>query len=49
MKCGERTKTGKYPKGTLNHLVVERLEKLSRGLKEYYGDGEAKPGNSNKN
>ncbi|RJP18590.1 MAG: ATP-dependent protease [Candidatus Abyssobacteria bacterium SURF_5] len=48
MKCGTRTKTGKYPKGTLNRLVVDRLEILSRGLKEYYGDGETKVAN-NKN
>jgi ATP-dependent Lon protease len=41
LKCGKRTKTGKYPKGTLNHLVVERLEKLSEGLKKYQGNGEA--------
>jgi len=42
MKCGKRTKSGKYPKGTLNYLVVQRLEKLSTGLKEYIGEGEAK-------
>lgn len=46
MKCGKRMKTGKYPKGTLNRLVVDRLEILSKGLKEYYGDGEAKPANA---
>ncbi|GAB4336265.1 MAG: ATP-binding protein [Candidatus Abyssubacteria bacterium] len=40
LKCGTRTKTGKYPKGTLNNLVVERLQKLSEGLKKYQGDGE---------
>ncbi len=43
MKCGRRSKTGKYPKGTLNRLVTDRLESLAKGLKEYYGDGETKP------
>ncbi|UCD57210.1 MAG: AAA family ATPase, partial [Candidatus Hydrogenedentota bacterium] len=44
MKCGKRTKTGKYPKDTLNRLVTERMESLAKGLKDYYGD-EAKPSN----
>jgi ATP-dependent Lon protease len=48
MKCGKRAKSGKYQKGTLNRLVVDRLEILSKGLKEYSSDGEAKPANSHK-
>ncbi len=48
MKCGKRSKTGKYPKDSLNYLVVERLESLSKGLKEFLGDGQAKSANAAK-
>jgi ATP-dependent Lon protease len=40
MKSGKRTKTGKYPKGTIDQLVAERLDSLAKGLKEFAGDGE---------
>ncbi|MBI5116237.1 AAA family ATPase [Candidatus Poribacteria bacterium] len=40
LKSGKRAATGKYPKGTINRLVVDRLESLAKGLKEFAGNGE---------
>ena len=45
MKCGKRTKSGIYPKGTLNRLVTDRLDSLAKGLRKYYGDGEKESSN----
>jgi predicted ATP-dependent protease len=42
MKCGKRGKSGKYPKGTLNRLVTDRLDALAKGFKEYAPPGEPK-------
>jgi predicted ATP-dependent protease len=33
--AGERDEEGLYPENTMNYFVEERLEELSRGLKEY--------------
>ncbi len=35
MEAGQRDDSGKFPEGTLNHLVEKRLEELARGLKEF--------------
>ncbi|MBC8413178.1 AAA family ATPase, partial [bacterium] len=34
MQAGQMKPNGKYPKGTLNYLIVEQLQTLSRALKE---------------
>ncbi len=47
MKCGKRTKAGKYPKGSLNRLVVDRLDTLAKGLKEFAGNSETKSSDNN--
>ncbi len=46
IKCGTRSKTGKYRKGTLNRLVSDRLDTLARGLREYYSKGDEKNKNN---
>jgi predicted ATP-dependent protease len=38
--CGKRLKSGGYRKGTLNRLVADRLEALSKGLKDKSSDDE---------
>jgi len=35
MPAGSRDEDGNYPEGTINYLVNNRLEDLSRGMKEY--------------
>jgi len=45
VKAGERQPDGRYPEGTLNFLVDERLAELAEGLREYgEGDGEPEEG-----
>lgn len=39
VKAGERQPDGRYPVGTLNYLVDERLAELAEGLREW-GEGE---------
>ena len=34
-KAGERKANGTYPKGTINHLVDEKLRELAEGLKNF--------------
>ncbi len=42
MPCGKRGKNGKYRKGTLNRLVTDRLDALTKGLKDLSGNDEKK-------
>ena len=35
VKCGERGEDGKYPEGTINARVVERLNAMAEGLRSY--------------
>jgi lon-related putative ATP-dependent protease len=42
--AGERDEEGLYPENTINFLVEERLEELSRGLKEYESGPEEEEG-----
>lgn len=35
MKAGERGRNGRFPKGTLYHLVDQRLDKMGNALKKY--------------
>lgn len=39
-KAGKRKADGSYPKGSINKLVDDRLEKLAEGLKNFAGDKE---------
>lgn len=46
MKAGVRQKNGRFPKGTIHHLVDERLRELAKPLFQRSGDkskGDAKP------
>jgi predicted ATP-dependent protease len=38
--AGERDAEGNFPEGTINRLVNERLEELSKGIKEFESTGE---------
>jgi predicted ATP-dependent protease len=42
IRAGKKNKRGKYPEGTINALVVKRLDEMAEGLKSYSGapDGE---------
>ena len=41
--AGERQADGKYPEGTVNFLVDQRLSKLAKGMKEFGAPTEEKP------
>ncbi len=47
MPAGEQQEDGKFPAGTLNYLVDERLRKMAQGLKDF-GAPEEKPGSEKK-
>lgn len=40
MPAGERDEEGKYPENTINFLVDQRLDELSRGIKDYEASSE---------
>jgi hypothetical protein len=42
MPAGEKQEDGKFPAGTVNYLVDERLRKMAQGLKDF-GSPEEKP------
>jgi predicted ATP-dependent protease len=41
-EAGELGPDGLYPKGTINHLVNEKLKALAEGLKKFGGEEEKK-------
>jgi predicted ATP-dependent protease len=43
VKAGKRMRNGKFPEGTVNHLVDERLRQMALGLKKF-GTEEGKKG-----
>jgi predicted ATP-dependent protease len=47
MPAGEQQEDGKFPAGTLNYLVDEKLRKMAQGLKEFAAP-EEKPGSDKK-
>ncbi|MBM3155929.1 MAG: ATP-dependent protease [Chloroflexi bacterium] len=51
IKAGKRLKSGKFPRGSINGMVQDRLEQLAKGLKEFEKKPEEKkkPGNKNNN
>ena len=38
MPAGERQTDGRFPEGTVNHLVDQRLAELHESMRGYYGD-----------
>jgi len=38
MKAGKLTKTGRYPQGTVNHLVDKRLREMAQIMKKTGGE-----------